>query len=86
MSKESKKSVKENNILEAAYQLFIEKGFKNTSIQEIVDKADVGKGTFYTYFKNKEDSFRLSSLLYFYVKERTRNKKKVKSNKNSGQS
>lgn len=44
---------KETRLLNTAFQLFTEKGVKSTSIQEIVDKADVGKGTFYLYFKDK---------------------------------
>ena len=44
---------KENRLLDTAFKLFTEKGIKNTSIQEIVDNADVGKGTFYLYFKDK---------------------------------
>lgn len=39
----------------AAYELFTEKGITNTAINDIVTKAGVAKGTFYTYFKNKED-------------------------------
>lgn len=44
---------KESRLLDTAYKLFTEKGVKDTSIQEIVDNADVGKGTFYLYFKDK---------------------------------
>lgn len=44
---------KEKRLLTTAFNLFTEKGIKNTSIQEIVDNADVGKGTFYLYFKDK---------------------------------
>lgn len=44
---------KEIRLLDTAFKLFTEKGIKNTSIQEIVDNADVGKGTFYLYFKDK---------------------------------
>lgn len=44
---------KENRLLNTAFKLFTEKGIKNTSIQEIADNADVGKGTFYLYFKDK---------------------------------
>lgn len=44
---------KENRLLSTAFKLFTEKGIKDTSIQEIVDKAEVGKGTFYLYFKDK---------------------------------
>lgn len=44
---------KESRLLSTAFKLFTEKGIKDTSIQEIVDNAEVGKGTFYLYFKNK---------------------------------
>lgn len=44
---------KESRLLNTAFKLFTEKGIKDTSIQEIVDNADVAKGTFYLYFKDK---------------------------------
>ena len=44
---------KESRLLETAYKLFTRKGVKDTSVQEIADNADVGKGTFYLYFKDK---------------------------------
>ena len=44
---------KENRLLDNAFKLFTEKGIKETSIQDIVDSADVAKGTFYLYFKDK---------------------------------
>ena len=44
---------KESRLLDTAYKLFTQKGIKDTSIQEIADNADVGKGTFYLYFKDK---------------------------------
>ena len=44
---------KESKLLDTAYKLFTKKGIKNTSIQEIADNADIGKGTFYLYFKDK---------------------------------
>ncbi|ADL43257.1 transcriptional regulator, TetR family [Caldicellulosiruptor obsidiansis OB47] len=53
--REQKKIIKENKLLEAAYNLFIEKGITATAIDEIVKKAGVAKGTFYLYFKDKED-------------------------------
>ena len=49
------KEDKEKKILEASYSLLTEKGFKDTTIQEIVDRAKVAKGTFYLYFKDKYD-------------------------------
>jgi len=41
--------------MEAAYELFITKGIKETAISDIVKKAGVAKGTFYLYFKDKYD-------------------------------
>ena len=47
------KNDKEERLLNVGFKLFTEKGFKDTSIQDIVDNADVAKGTFYLYFKDK---------------------------------
>ena len=47
------KEIKEANLLDSAFTLFTEKGVKDTSIQDIVNKAGVAKGTFYLYFKDK---------------------------------
>lgn len=47
------KNKKESRLLETAFKLFTEKGIKSTSIQDIVDNAQVAKGTFYLYFKDK---------------------------------
>ncbi|MCI8518961.1 MAG: helix-turn-helix transcriptional regulator, partial [Clostridia bacterium] len=53
MRKEFKEKDKEERLLKTAFELFTEKGIKGTSIQEIVDRANVAKGTFYLYFKDK---------------------------------
>lgn len=50
---EISKKEKKQKLLESAYQLFTTKGIHNTSIQDIVDKAGVAKGTFYLYFQDK---------------------------------
>ena len=49
------KKIKEEKMLKTAFSLFTKKGFKETSIQDIVDNAGVAKGTFYLYFKDKYD-------------------------------
>jgi AcrR family transcriptional regulator len=42
-------------ILTAAVELFAEKGFDATSVQEIVERAAVTKGALYHYFSAKDD-------------------------------
>lgn len=49
------KRKKRERLLNKAYELFTTKGFTNTSISDIVENADVAKGTFYLYFKDKYD-------------------------------
>ena len=46
---------KKEEILDSALKLFFEKGFNETSIEEITKLAGVSKGSFYTYFQSKED-------------------------------
>lgn len=55
MNNKETENDKESRLLNTAFKLFTEKGIKNTSIQEIVDNANVAKGTFYLYFKDKYD-------------------------------
>ena len=50
---EVNKAEKENRLINEGFNLFITQGINNTSVQDIVDKANVAKGTFYLYFKDK---------------------------------
>ncbi len=52
-----KKIEKRESIIQAAIEVFGKNNFKNSSISEIVQKANVAEGTIYQYFKNKEDLF-----------------------------
>lgn len=49
---------RKRQVLDSALQLFIEKGFHETSIQDIIDKALISKGTFYNYFSSKVECFK----------------------------
>lgn len=49
------KQKKEKMLFEASFNLFMENGIHSTTIQDIVDKAGLAKGTFYLYFKDKYD-------------------------------
>jgi AcrR family transcriptional regulator len=48
---------KRDVIVRAAVDLFRDKGYDSTNIDDIVERAGIGKGTFYQYFKDKEDLF-----------------------------
>lgn len=45
---------KQEDIFDAAIQLFAERGYDGTTIPMIAEKAKVGAGTIYRYFENKE--------------------------------
>jgi TetR/AcrR family transcriptional regulator, transcriptional repressor for nem operon len=59
----STKTTKEHIIRKGAELVYL-KGYNNTGIQEILQAAKVPKGSFYFYFKNKEE-FGLSLIDYF---------------------
>ncbi|MED3656087.1 MULTISPECIES: TetR/AcrR family transcriptional regulator [Heyndrickxia] len=46
---------RKQNVIKMAHQLFIDKGFQATSIQEILDYSGISKGTFYNYFSSKSE-------------------------------
>ena len=62
----SKKENKRNLILDTAFALFMKNGYAKIKIIDITTKAGVGKGTFYEYFKSKDDM--LIELINRYVK------------------
>ncbi len=52
-----------NKLLKAAEEIIGEKGYHDTSIYAITEKAGVAMGTFYLYFRGKKDIFR--ELIYY---------------------
>mgnify|MGYP002470759756 FL=1 len=46
-----------NNILKAAENIFLEKGYSKTSMREIAAKSNVVLSNIYNYFKNKDEIF-----------------------------
>jgi AcrR family transcriptional regulator len=52
--RERKKLETRQSLLEAAWALFHDKGFDDTTVEEITERADVAKGTFFNYFSSKD--------------------------------
>lgn len=50
---EENKKKKKDAIVNSAFSLFINNGINDTSIADIMKKAELAKGTFYLYFKDK---------------------------------
>lgn len=46
---------RKNQILDVAEQLFVEKGFDNTSTNDIINEIGIARGTLYYHFKSKEE-------------------------------
>ena len=46
---------RKQHVIKMAHQLFIERGFQNTSIQDILEYSGISKGTFYNYFSSKNE-------------------------------
>jgi AcrR family transcriptional regulator len=52
---ERRKRATRQRLVQAAADLLIERGCDAVSVQAITDRADVGRGTFYLHFKDKDD-------------------------------
>ena len=55
--RERRKRETRERIFRAALSLFAERGFFGTTVEDITEAADVGKGTFFSYFPSKEHVF-----------------------------
>lgn len=55
---------RKQEIIETALILFSEKGYENTTIQDIAEKMQVAQGLCYRYFKSKQEIFAASSDFY----------------------
>lgn len=52
--RERKRVETRERIFDAALRLFAERGYLETTVEDITEAADVGKGTFFNYFRTKE--------------------------------
>jgi AcrR family transcriptional regulator len=44
-------------IIEAAERLFISRGYRNTTVDDIAEECELSKGTLYLYFRNKDELY-----------------------------
>jgi AcrR family transcriptional regulator len=74
------KNTKRKLFIDVARELFFKNGYHNTSVQEIMEKAEFSKRTMYLYFSNKDELFLtiaeegliiLRDMLYKSFKEHT---------------
>lgn len=65
---------RKHEILDISKELFIEKGYENTSIVNILEKVGIAKGTLYYYFTSKEEILdaiidRISEKIFYKAQE-----------------
>jgi len=58
VKRERRKEARPGELLDAALDLFVEKGFAATRVEEVAARAGVSKGTLFLYFQSKEDLFK----------------------------
>lgn len=63
MAKKTTKKTK-SKIVTAAWKLFYEQGYDNTTVEEIIDESGTSRGSFYHYFEGKDAL--LGSLAYMF--------------------
>ena len=51
-----KSTKRKQELLKIAYNMFLTRGYDNTSIDNIINEAKIAKGTYYYYFKSKEET------------------------------
>lgn len=56
MNRSMDTKTKKDELLEAASDLFLKNGYRETSVNSIVESIGASKGTFYYYFDSKEDA------------------------------
>jgi AcrR family transcriptional regulator len=64
MSNDKDRNEKKQEFLDVALELFYEKGYEKTTINDIINKLGVSKGAFYHYFQSKEDIIETIAIGY----------------------
>ena len=80
MAKKNTRNTK-GKIITAAWDLFYEQGYEDTTIEEIIEKSGTSKGSFYHYFEGKDAL--LGSLSYIFDEEYEKLQSEIDENMNS---
>ena len=51
-------------IVSAAWKLFYEQGYDNTTVEDIIFESETSKGSFYHYFNSKDDLVGSLSMIF----------------------
>lgn len=70
-----KKNERKQKLLQIAYTMFLNKGYDNTSIDDIISEAKIAKGTYYYYFSSKEET--LEEVINMMINEEVIEAKKI---------
>ena len=63
MAKKNSRNTK-GRIISAAWELFYEQGYDDTTVEEIIEKSQTSKGSFYHYFEGKDALLSSLSILF----------------------
>ena len=77
-----KRKIHREDIIQSGYELFYEKGYGVTGVNEITAKIGIPKGSFYNHFKSKEE-FGIAVLDYYLSSNQVLLKEVLLNNKNS---
>ena len=70
-----KKNERKQELLKIAYNMFLTKGYDNTSIDDIIHEAQIAKGTYYYYFESKEAT--LEEVINMMINEEVESAKRI---------
>ena len=70
-----KKNERKQELLKIAYNMFLTKGYDNTSVDDIINEAKIAKGTYYYYFESKEAT--LEEVINMMINEEVKSAKEI---------
>lgn len=70
-----KKNERKQELLKITYNMFLIKGYDNTSIDDIINEAQIAKGTYYYYFESKEQA--LEEVINMMINEEVESAKGI---------